>query len=644
MASEYDFLKRSNSENALGGSTFGKSLFDRSGDVGAQQALSQSVITEMQLNAQRARKSDTVWDKIGRELDVIAGGTASGTIEHGKRAVSDPASLVKLGSSAAIATGLTLLQGKKGVMRLSAQVGGLAMAGAFATDLYGKGAETLDIVRDTWNSPENRDRNREHIKNTLGPFVVDLGIYSAGGAMGIGAGKYASNKLFGRENTLGIRISKETSESQPRPLAARMEVVPSQTPRAQFTPAQGSRPEIASPKLSLLDMAAAKAARAEVTIPVVELGIGTPRLQSFPAGSQLGKVYEASKQQVGKIEVLSVKGDKIQAQTANATYLGEGRLVTNHHVVENATDIYIMDAAGRAHKAHTVARDAAPDLAIVQLSNRESHAAFTKAPVKEITKASADEGPVVAIGHYEGQNALHASPGTIPREWRQTPTDLRWLGCIREGNCGGPLYNMNGEVIGIIKSGTEGSAYASPSWHFDRLTKMIPTVEAPKAVPSGPALIKSFKIDNVQAAKDNIALMFETALEGKLPAEFFHSRVKRVPLEVAGSGPKDLILKTQISPGTKEVIVEPIAFNGKALHPETFWPGTNIPMSSSRLSLQFDSQLSRSQMQTINDPFNILPRGFAFRTEQSYLSSLKPAEQTIARFPIFDHLKSNTTH
>lgn len=631
MASEYDFLKRSGGE-----STFGKSMFDRPVDVGAQQALSQSVITEMQLNAQRARKNDTVWDKIGRELDVIAGGTASGTIEHGKRAISDPASLVKLGSSAAIATGLTLLQGKKGVMRLSAQIGGLAMAGAFATDLYGKGAETLDVLKDTWNSPENRDRNREQIKNTLGPFVVDLGIYSAGGAMGIGAGKYASSRIFGSENKLGITISEGTIASPAKPLAARPE-----SPRTDV-----ARTELPRTELPRADVVQAKAARAEVTIPVVELGTGTPRLQSFPIESQLGKVYEASKQQIGKIEVLSVKGDNIQARTANATYLGEGRLVTNHHVVENATDIYIMDAAGRAHRAHTVARDATPDLAIVQLSNRESHAAFTKAPVKEITKASADEGPVVAIGHYEGKNALHASPGTIPAEWRQTPTDLRWLGCIREGNCGGPLYNMNGEVIGIIKSGTEGSAYASPSWHFDRLAKMIQTVEAPKAVPSGPPLIKSFKIDNVQAAKDNIALMFETALEGKLPAEFFHSKVKRVPLEVAGSAPKDLILKTQISPGRKEVIVEPIAFDGKALHPETFWPGTNIPMSSSRLSLQFDSQLSRSQMQTVNDPLNILPLGFAFRTEKSYLSSLKPVGQTTARPPIFErlHFRTNTAH
>lgn len=596
-----------------------------------RQTLSQSVMLEMQLNSQKTRNNDTLLNKIGRELDVVVGGTASGTIDYGKKAATDPETLVKLGTSAVIATGLTLAQGKKGIVKLGAQVAGLAMAGAYATDVYGKSEETWGVMKDTWNTPENTTQNREHIKNTLGPMVVDFGIYGAGGAMGIGAGKFGSNKLFG-ENKLGLNLG----ESKSGALLAERKLALTETPTGlrpmnasvEVTKLTGER---VVPPLSLKaeggSRAAAEVAQPKfVEIPIVEGAQNHVTVrQQLPAETPLAKIYQNAKQEVGKIEVISVRGESIDARTANATSLGEGKLVTNFHVVENATDIYIMDAAGKSHKAHTLAFDQTADLAIVQLSNRESWAAFKTANVKNTQKVSSDEGAVVAIGHYEGSNSLHASPGIIPPEWRQSPLDFRFSSCIREGNCGGPVYNMNGEVLGIVKKGDGGTnAYASPTWHFDRILKSGTKVEPPPVVPQGKSQVQDFKVDNVQAAKDNVANMFGTALEGPLPAEFFHSTIKRVPLQMEGSVPKDLILRSKITPATKEVVVEPIAFGGKPLTAETHWPGTDIPMLNSRLNLQFDSQLTSARMQSVNDPLGVLGLGFAFRSQTSYLAGLNP--------------------
>jgi hypothetical protein len=621
-----------------------------------QQILSQSVLQEMKLGSQRVRNDESVFTKIGRELDVVAGGTAVGTYEHGREALTDPATLVKLGSSALIATGLTLAQGKKGVFRLSAQVAGLAMAGAYAGDVYGKGEETWGVMKDTWNSPENTTANKNHIKNTLGPFVVDFGIYSAGGAIGVGTGKFAASKLFASENRLGVSIV-EPKPGESRFGASAAETTPgyrrmdSQVDTHKLMgpgPTINLKPEV-TPTGTLMQIPGqvrttthGSLAKAEVAapptntpkfveIPVVEPGQMHGRMQQFPAEAPLSKVYERAKAEVGKIEVLSVAGEKIEARTANATSLGEGKLVTNYHVVENATDIYIMDAAGKAHKAHTVAYDREPDLAIVQLSNRDSWGAFNAANVKPIVKGDSKEGAVVAIGHFDGQNALHASPGLIPAEWRQTPLDLRFMGCIREGNCGGPLYNMNGEVLGVIKAGTGQTSFASPAWHFERIMQSGTKVEAPAAVSSPkPAIVQDYKVENVQSAKDNIAAMFDTALSGPLPPEFFHSKIKRVPIEVPGSATRDLILKTQISPGAREIVVEPIAFGGKPLTHDTYWPGTELPIAGSRLSLKFDPMLAKAEMQSVNDPHSVLKLGFAFRSESSYLAALKP----VASVPI----------
>jgi S1-C subfamily serine protease len=574
---------------------------------------------EMELNAQRNRNSDTILTKVGRELDVVLGGTVTGTVEYGNRAMTEPETLLKLGTSAVMATGLTLAQGKRGLVSLSAQVAGLAMAGAYATDVYGKGEETWKVMKDTWNSPENASKNREQIKNTLGPFVVDFGIYGAGGAIGIGAGKYGAGKLFGEpklgislaETTPGVRrmnAAVETGSLTGEKISTRAVL------QAESRSAAGSRAaaEVTKPKL--------------VEIPVVEGQ--SPSVKKLPVDSPLAKLYQKSKQEVGKIEVISVTGNDISARTANATSLGEGKLVTNFHVVDNATDIYIMDAAGRSHKAHTFAFDQTSDLAIVQLTNKESWAAFKAASVKNTTKVSSDEGVVVAIGHYQGSNTLHASPGIIPPEWRQSPLDFRFLGCIREGNCGGPVYNMNGEVLGIVKAGLDGrngtSAYASPTWHFDRIMKYGTKVEPPPVLPTMQTTTREFKIENIQAAKENIARMFGSALEGPLPADFFHSTIKRVPIHMEGRAPRDLILRTQITPATREVVIEPIAYGGKSLTPETHWPGTEIPMLSSRLNLQFDSGLKGARMQSVNDPLGVLNLGFAFRSETSYLAGLKP--------------------
>jgi len=366
--------------------------------------------------------------------------------------------------------------------------------------------------------------------------------------------------------------------------------------------------------------------RGTVEIPVVEAGTRAPVLQKFPAESPIAKIMEIGSQSVGKVEVVAVRGDKIEALSGSAVSLGEGKLVTNYHVVENASDITLFDALGRPHKAHTVAFDPTPDLAIIQLRDRSSFDAFLSARFKNKEGYKApDETSVVAVGHFDSHNSLTASPAVIPHDLRQTPLDLRFRGSVETGNSGGALFNMDAEVIGIVKSGFEnGKGMASPTWHIDRVQRHGEKVAPPVAVGNAVHTSTVYSVENVAAARANVSKLFDTALEGTKPPEFFHSKVKRVDVQVPGGKSQELVLQTQLSPNTREVTVQPISFDGKPITAEVMWFGTSVPIVSSRLSLRFEPGLGKAEMKSINDPLDILPNAFNYRSEGNYLASLVP--------------------
>ncbi len=632
-------------------------------------ALSRSVMAEMQLNSQRQRMDETTVNKLLRSADVVIGGTIQGTVDNGKQALSDPATLVKFGSSALLASGLTLAQSKAGLLRLSAQAGSLALAGAFAKDIYGKGEETLGIVQNTWSNPENTVQNKKSIGETLGPFVVDFGIFSAGGAAGIGAGKMAAKKFFGNETgTRAFQIEKELRTASapgaftPAPTAGRNISAELHQPGLMTRDASvygsTSSAMVARPLAKGVGVEGASfrfergrtahegvgnvsrdrlagsstASRGEIEIPVVDLGARQPSLQKFPTESPLAQIFETGVHTVGKVEVLSVRGDLIQARTASAVSLGEGKLVTNYHVVENASEITIFDGLGRPHKAHTVKIDPTPDLAILQLRDRSSFDAFAEARFANRDKYRAPEQTgVVAVGHFDSHNNLTVSPGVIPHDSRQTALDLYFHGSVKNGNSGGALTNLAGDVIGIVKSGFDnGRGIASPSWQIDRVLKSGEVVQGPASRSDAVHTATTYSVENVAAARGNVEKLFGTALDGIKPPEFFHSKVKRVEVKVPGSTSKELVLQTQISPTSREVVVEPISWGGKPIAADQTWPGTLVPMSSARLNLRFEPGLGKAQMETVNDPLHLLANGFNYRSEGNYLASLVPQTTRLA--------------
>jgi Do/DeqQ family serine protease len=147
----------------------------------------------------------------------------------------------------------------------------------------------------------------------------------------------------------------------------------------------------------------------------------------------------------------------------------QGLIITNAHVVENATEITVTTIEGRDYKATVVGADSASDVAVVKVKD----AKLSEIPLGDSNKAEVGDF-VLAIGNpfglqhtvtYGIVSALGRS-GINPDGYEDfIQTDAS----INPGNSGGALINLRGELIGVNSAilsrsgGNIGIGFAIPS-------------------------------------------------------------------------------------------------------------------------------------------------------------------------------------
>ena len=137
-----------------------------------------------------------------------------------------------------------------------------------------------------------------------------------------------------------------------------------------------------------------------------------------------------------------------------------GIVITNNHVVENAEEIIVNFSNGEKFKAELLGRDPKTDLAVLKVIT-DKKLPFVK--FGDNTKARVGDW-VIAIGNPFGLGGS-LSVGVISainRDINSGPYDsyIQTDAAINKGNSGGPLFNLDGEVIGVntaIISPTGGS-------------------------------------------------------------------------------------------------------------------------------------------------------------------------------------------
>jgi serine protease Do len=156
----------------------------------------------------------------------------------------------------------------------------------------------------------------------------------------------------------------------------------------------------------------------------------------------------------------------------------DGFLLTNHHVVEGADEIYVTLTDKRELKGKLIGSDRRTDVALVKIEG----GALPAMKIGDPQRLRVGEW-VVAIGSPFGlENTVTA--GIVSAKGRDTGDYLPFIQtdvAVNPGNSGGPLLNMRGEVIGINSQiysrtgGFMGISFAIPIDEAMRIAEQIRT-------------------------------------------------------------------------------------------------------------------------------------------------------------------------
>jgi len=181
----------------------------------------------------------------------------------------------------------------------------------------------------------------------------------------------------------------------------------------------------------------------------------------FPPGSPFEDMFKEFNRQIER---------KATALGSGFIIDQKGIVVTNNHVIEGAEDIIVSVNGSTEYKAKVIGKDPYMDLAVLEIESDEK---FVPVSFGDSSKARVGDW-VIAIGNPFGFGGTVTS-GIISSRNRDiglTRYDdfIQTDASINVGNSGGPLFNLDGEVIGINtaiiapgQSGSIGIGFAIPS-------------------------------------------------------------------------------------------------------------------------------------------------------------------------------------
>jgi 2-alkenal reductase len=173
----------------------------------------------------------------------------------------------------------------------------------------------------------------------------------------------------------------------------------------------------------------------------------------------LVNLYDSVSPGVVAIQVYTGAGDGLGS---GFVYDKKGHIITNYHVIENATDLEIGFPSGYKTTGKVIGTDKDSDIAVIKADAPESELFPVRLGNSDEVKVGQT---VVAIGNPFGLSStmtmgivsalgrtlesVHQSPeGSLYTAGDLIQTDA----AINPGNSGGPLLNMSGEVVGVNRA------------------------------------------------------------------------------------------------------------------------------------------------------------------------------------------------
>ncbi len=222
-----------------------------------------------------------------------------------------------------------------------------------------------------------------------------------------------------------------------------------------------------------------------------------------------------------------------------------GIIITNNHVIDKADEIQVIFTDGKKLKAKVIGRDKKTDLAVLKVEPKTPLVAVSFGDSKKLRVGDW----VMAIGNPFGLGGS-VSLGIVSarnRDINSGPYDdfIQTDAAINKGNSGGPLFNMDGEVVGI------NTAIISPSGGSIGIGFSIPSSTASRVI----SQLREFGETRrgwlgvrIQSITDDLAesLGLENS-KGALVADLTETG----PAEKAGMKPGDVIVEFDSQPVDK---------------------------------------------------------------------------------------------
>ena len=180
----------------------------------------------------------------------------------------------------------------------------------------------------------------------------------------------------------------------------------------------------------------------------------------------------------------------------------DGYLMTNHHVVDGADEVTVRLKDRREFKAKVIGSDQQSDVALLKIEA----SGLTTATLGDSSKLKPGQW-VVAIGSPYNLD-FSVTAGIVSAVGRNLGDDQRYVpfiqndAAINRGNSGGPLFNLDGQVVGInsqIFSNTGGSIGLSFAIPIDYANKVVAQLRSKGRVSRGYLGVGLNEIDATKA-------------------------------------------------------------------------------------------------------------------------------------------------
>lgn len=283
---------------------------------------------------------------------------------------------------------------------------------------------------------------------------------------------------------------------------------------------------------------------------VVSIRVKTPQKQSTFTITPWGGSNDDSQDQFGSNDMFNfffgnprrqspIDRSPSIGQASGFIVSADGQILTNAHVVQDASDITVITNDGREFTAKLIGADSNTDVAVIKIDAKDlPYLKFGNSDDLQVGQW------VAAIGNPLGLQAsltvgVVSAKGRNNLDLARVEDFIQTDAAINRGNSGGPLLNMNGQVIGMntaivsseVGGGYMGIGFAIPS----NLTKHV----MEELLADGTAS-RGFMGVTLQPVDNNLAQAFGLdKAEGALVADV----QKDSPASKAGIKQGDIILK-----------------------------------------------------------------------------------------------------